>query len=141
MLSDIVRSLTLARNIALSLHWHAKCLCLHKATADIQAQLYEASDEIAEAAVFAGETIDLSTEKMEHCQKEYKLPSPNNADAETLIDALTKIVKALTNLSKLDKPTQALVDDVGNQLNKMIYILRMAIDKSDKKPNSKGLFD
>ena len=85
MLADIVRLVDLSRQITLSVHWHTKCLTVHQHTGDLQGELYEIKDSLAERAVSKGETIDLSTDKLTHCQKEYKMPTPNEASEETIL--------------------------------------------------------
>jgi DNA-binding ferritin-like protein len=141
MLADIVRLISLARKITLSVHWHTKCLTVHQHTGDLQGQLYEIKDSLAERAVSKGETIDLSQEKLTHCQKEYKMPSPNEAGVETIIEALKIVSKTLEDLNEKNSATQALIDDSVLKIDKHIFLLGMLIDKDGEKPKKQGLFD
>jgi DNA-binding ferritin-like protein len=141
MLADIVRLISLARKITLSVHWHSKCLTVHQHTGDLQGQLYEIKDSLAERAVSKGETIDLSQEKLTHCQKEYKMPSPNEAGVETIIEALKIVSKTLEDLNEKNSATQALIDDSVLKIDKNIFLLNMLLDKDGEKPKKQGLFD
>lgn len=141
MLADIVRLISLARKITLSVHWHTKCLTVHQYTGDLQGQLYEIKDSLAERAVSKGETIDLSVEKLTHCQKEYKMPTPNGADVETIITSLKIISKEMESLNEKNSATQALIDDSVLKIDKHIFLLGMLLDKDDEKPKKQGLFD
>lgn len=141
MLTDIVRLIKLARSITLSVHWHTKCLPVHQYTGELQEKLYGIKDRLAERAVSKGETIDLSPEKLTHCQKEYKMPTPNDAGVETLMASLKIISKEMEDLEEKNSATQALIDDTVLQIDQAIFMLAMLQDKDDDKKQKKGLFD